>query len=88
MHAVYADERVTGGSLNVTLTLSLAQDKTLTLLKETLNLCDLLTELHYPCPVSPGHFMFNKHDTVVTALPKVTMHIASVSLFLLCFTHL
>ena len=70
--SIQTDERVTGGSLNVTLTLSLAQDKTLTLLKETLNLCDLLTELHHPCPVSPGHFIFDKHDTVVTALPKVT----------------
>ena len=43
-----------------------------TLLKATLNLCDLLTQIKKPCPVNPGHHVFRYHDRLHN-LPKVNI---------------
>ena len=42
-----------------------------TLLKETLDLCDLITNMGYHCPVSPGNYSFNYHSCVVGVMPEV-----------------
>ena len=54
-----------------------------TLLKATLNLCDLLTQIKKPCPVNPGHHVFRYHDRLHN-LPKVNIMNCRYSNFQLC----
>ena len=64
-------KEVTGGKLNATMKWQIASGGTVTLLKITLDLCDLITDIGYHCPVSPGNYLVHYHNIVIDAMPEV-----------------
>ena len=71
---VFIAKEALGGSFNLTMKYYLPHHQKVTLLKATLNLCDLLTEIKQPCPLNPGHHVFRYHDELPN-LPKVHVHL-------------
>ena len=56
----------------MTMTWQVASGGTLTLVKTTLDLCDLITDIGYHCPTPPGNYSLHYHaGRVVDVLPKV-----------------
>lgn len=44
-----------------------------TLVKETMDECDLLTEVNYSCPIKQGEYVFHRLGKVPSVLPQVKM---------------
>ena len=46
----------------------------ITLLNEVHNLCDLLVELRYPCPLHPGNYVLLHQEFIPSVFPKVVIN--------------
>ena len=64
-------EKVTGGNFNMTLTWSPKPGLTVTLIKETLNLCHLMVDIADQCPLMSGSHSIRYHGDVPDIFPKV-----------------
>ena len=70
-HYLITAKRVNGGSLNATLMWSPKPNVKITLIKTTLNLCDLLRDVAYSCPLNPGNYSLVYHKNTPDIFPKV-----------------
>ena len=72
-NVVSTGEVINGGSANFTANWSL-NDKapSIVIVKETLDLCDLLADVNLTCPVRSGHYNLNFKDHVPDVFPKVS----------------
>ena len=75
-------EEVTGGSFNMTLTWSPKPGLTITLIKETLNLCDLMVDIADQCPLKSGNHSIHYHGDVPDIFPKASRATACMHSFL------
>ena len=71
-------ETVTEGTINVTLNWSVKPGQTFPVVKDTLDLCDQMVELHDPCPLSIGNHKEHYSGYFPQVYPKasqITMNI-------------
>ena len=70
---IYAlDETVNGGVFNLTVNWSVKPGQTFTLIKETLDLCDLMVDVKDPCPILPGHHKQHYSGDFPKIFPKAS----------------
>ena len=67
----FTAKRVNGGSLNTTMMWSPKPNEKFTLIKITLNLCDLVRDVTYSCPLNPGNYSVIYRKNVPDVFPKV-----------------
>ena len=72
-------EIVVDSCMNLTMTWSPASGMTVTIIKETLDLCDLITEMSTKCPLLPGSHKFHYVGTFQSMLPKVSQKVKKLT---------
>ena len=70
-HYVSIETEVTGGNVSMTMIWSPKPGMEFTLVKETMDECDLLTEVNYSCPIKQGEYVFHRLGKVPSVLPQV-----------------
>ena len=65
-------EKVTGGSINVTMKWLVNPGQVITIVKETLDLCDLMVDMGDLCPILVGTHILQYHDMILNIFPKAS----------------